>query len=121
EPAQTGDLLLDDGARLVERLLIARVAAGVLPVELLHRELDRRQRILDLVREAARDLLPGADLLEVLDLALLRRQLADHVVEGAAEIGELAAAAVGDAGPEVALGDAPGGGDQGVDAPRDLP
>ena len=76
EPAQRADLLLDDLERRVEELPVARVVAAVLLVALLDGELDRRERVLDLVREALRHVLPRADALEELDARARLRHLA---------------------------------------------
>ena len=81
EPAQRRDLFLDDLARVGEQLLEPRVVALVRRHALLHRELDRRQRILDLVREAARDVLPDAHALQVLDLPPRLVEVVEHRVE----------------------------------------
>src|SRR5438309_3336957 len=52
--------LLDDGARaLLEHGAVGAEARGVAAAKPLRRELDRRERILDLVRDAARDFPPG--------------------------------------------------------------
>ena len=54
------DLLHDRVRRAVEHLrILLRSSLQELAAHALGRELDRRQRILDLVREPARDLAPG--------------------------------------------------------------
>ena len=56
---------------------------------LLDGELDRRQRVLDLVRQPLRHLLPGADPLQVLDARPRLLHLAQHPVEHARELRQL--------------------------------
>ena len=111
EAAQALDLLLDDLARVGEQLLEPLVVALVARDRLLDRELDRRQRILDLVREPARDVLPRADALEVLDLPRVL-EVVEHRVERAAELGHLVGAAQLDARIVMAVGDPARGRDE---------
>ena len=67
--------LADDGVgALVEHLAILGDGVAVFAADALGRELDRRQRILDLVRDAPRDVGPGG--------AALRADQLGHVVEG---------------------------------------
>src|SRR5256885_36147 len=62
--------LLDDGARaLVEHGALGAEAGGVAAAEPLCRELDRRERVLDLVRDAARDLSPRLHALHAQEMA----------------------------------------------------
>src|SRR5438876_712097 len=66
--------LLDDGARaLVEHRAVGAEARGIAAAEPLRRELDRCERVLDLVRDAARNLPPG--------LHALHAQQMAHVLE----------------------------------------
>ena len=58
--------------RFVEDLEIVLELLGVAPAQALGAELDRGQRVLDLVRDAARDVRPGAG-------ALRREQVGDVV------------------------------------------
>ena len=85
---------------------------------LLHRELDRRQWILDLVRESARDILPCADALEVLDLCRLLLEVVEHRVERAAELGHLVGAEQLDAGIDVTIRHAARGSHERLDPAR---
>ncbi len=113
QAAQRPDLLLDDLERRVEQRAEARVVALVLPVALLHGELDGRQRVLDLVREPLRHLLPRADALEELDARARLLHLAEHAVERLAQLGQLVGAGHRDADRQVPLGDEVDGGGRG--------
>ena len=75
----------------------------VLAVALLHGELDGRERVLDLVREPLRHLLPRADALQVLDARARLLHLAEHAVEDARQLGQLVGARHRHAHVEVAL------------------
>src|SRR2546428_18748 len=70
--------LLDDGARaLVEHGALGAEAGGVAAAEPLCRELDRRERVLDLVRDATRDLSPRLHALHAQGMAHLLEE-EDH-------------------------------------------
>ena len=56
-------------------------AIGVHAAQVLGRELDRRQRVLDLVRDLPRHLGPGLEPVRALELIALRLQLGRHAVE----------------------------------------
>ena len=83
------NLLLDDLERRVEERAKARIVTPVFLVTLLNGQLDRCQRIFDLVGEALGHFLPGADALQVLDTRARLLHLAEHPVEGAGKLGEL--------------------------------
>jgi hypothetical protein len=90
EPLERPDLVLDDLARVLHELAelgVELLELRPLParLELLERELHGRERVLDLVGEAARDLLPPRDLLEVDDPVPALADLAHHRVERAGE------------------------------------
>ena len=91
QPPDRADLLVEDLVRRTEQVAVRRIVAAVLRAQLLHRELDRRQRVLDLVRQAPRDLLPGRQLLHVFEARPRLPQLGHHAVEGTAQIVELVA------------------------------
>ena len=92
-------------ASRVEQAAEAHVIPGILSVALLHRKLDRRQRVLDLVREPLRHLLPSSDPLKVFDASTRLLHLAQHPIENARELGELVGSRERDAYLEVAGGD----------------
>ena len=69
---------------------------------LLDGELDGRERVLDLVGQPARHLLPGADPLEELDARARLLHLSEHPVEDEREVGELVGPRDGYADLEVA-------------------
>ena len=86
-----------------------RLAAIVVHApEVLGRELDRRQRVLDVVRDLPRHLGPRLEAVRALDLAALALQLAGHAVERFDEALQLVGGPHDDAGAEVAGGDASG-------------
>ena len=61
--------LLDDGARaLVEDRAVVAELRAVAPAQALRRELDRRERVLDLVRDPARDLAPRLHALDAQEM-----------------------------------------------------
>ena len=95
--------------------------------ELLHRELDGRERVLDLVGQAPRHLLPGRELLHVDQARAGLTELRDHAIEGPPQVVELVGAAGRDPDGEVALPDPqrgvpqrrdPSGGAPGDDQPE---
>ena len=86
------DLVLDDLDGVAQELGEGRVRARVLLAQLLGRELDRRERVFDLVRDAPRHLLPGADSLQVGDTPPRLLELIEHGVERAGELAELVGA-----------------------------
>ncbi len=103
---------VEQGAKL-------RVVADVLAMALLDGELDRRQRVLDLVRQPLRHLLPRADALQVLDARPRLLHLAEHPVEDAGELRQLVGAGDRNAHVEVARRDPVDRVRQAVDSPRD--
>src|SRR5687767_9798837 len=66
---QRRDLFLDDRPCRLELVPVFTLRAGIRLVNLLDRQLDRSQRVLDLVGEAPREVLPRPDPLQVLDPA----------------------------------------------------
>ena len=82
--ADVADLADDRVGALREDFGIGGDLAGIFALQPLGRKLDRRQRILDLVRDAARDVGPGGG-------ALRRDQIGD-VVEGGDEAAAVRAA-----------------------------
>src|SRR5258706_8370260 len=70
-------------------------------MDLLHTELDRSERIFDLVSEPARHLLPGADALQVLDARAARLHLEQHAVERLGKLADFVVARLADANREV--------------------
>ena len=87
-----------------ERLAAIRVDAP----QVFRRQLDRRQRVLDLVRDLARHLGPGLEAMRALELIALRLQLRRHAVERVDQPAQLVGRADGDARVEVAARDAAG-------------
>jgi hypothetical protein len=71
--------------------------------------LDGRERVLDLVRQPPRELLPGRDTREVVDALARLAQVADHAVEGPREFADLVGVVVRHGHREVALTHAHGG------------
>ena len=72
-------------------------------MDLLHCELDRRERVLDLVGESACHLLPRPDALQVLDARAARLNLHHHAVERGREIRDLVLALLRHADVQVAF------------------
>ena len=116
ESAKRTDLLLDDLERRVEQVAEPRVVAGILPVTLLHGELDRRERVLDLVGEPLRHLLPLPHALQKLDAGAGLDHFAEHAIERRREIGQLVGAGDRGAHREIPLGDEVDRRDEAVDA-----
>ena len=93
DAAQRAQLVEDGVARLAEQLAEAR---GGLPSLLLERapqrldrELDGEDRVLQLVRQAARHLAPGGDALGLQQPLARRAQLRGHGGEGAGQVADL--------------------------------
>ena len=93
-----------------ERLTAIRVHAA----EVLGVELDRRQRILDLVRDLPRHLGPRLETMGSFELGPLPLQVARHAVEVLDQTAQLVGRGRGDPGIEVAARDAPRGARQTV-------
>ena len=108
QAADRADLLAQDLLRGRQQARVGRVVAAVLRAQLLDRELDRRERVLDLVRQAARHLLPGRHLLQVFQARARVAELGHHAVEGAPQLVQLVLAARRDAHGQVALADPAG-------------
>ena len=90
------------------------------PAQVLRRELDRRERVLHLVRHLARHLRPGGQAVAALEVAALAVEVAGHLVEGLDERRCSSSRLVGGhARRQVALGDAPGGRRERADRARD--
>ena len=89
EPPQGGDLFLDDRPCVLELLPIGLVFTVVGLAHLLGGKLDRGERVLDLVRQASREVLPGADALQVFDASTGIAQVANHIVERLRELRDL--------------------------------
>ena len=84
-------------------------AIGVDAAQVLGGELDRRQRVLDLVRDLPRHLGPRLEPVRAFELIALRLQLRRHAVERVDEPAQLVGRSHGDPRVEVAARDAPGG------------
>ena len=119
EATQRAHLLFDDVARVAEASSKARVVALVALVEVLHGELDGRERVLDLVGQASRHLLPRGHALEVLDAITRAADVAHHRVERADELAHLVAAIGGHLDREVAGADLARGVGEHRDAARE--
>ena len=89
--------------------------------QVLGRELDRRERVLHLVRHLAGHLGPGGQAVAALEVAPLAVQVAGHLVEGLDQPLQLVLAGGADAGGEVALRDAAGGLGELADGAGDAP
>ena len=94
--------------QLVEHGAQRLAAVGVHAAQVLGRELNRRQRILDLVRDLARHLRPGLEAMRAFELDALRLELGGHAVEGVHQPAQLVGRLDGDARVEVAARDAAG-------------
>ena len=79
---------------------------GVHAQEMLGRQLNRRQRILDLVGDLPRHLGPGLEPVRALELDALRLELASHAVERVDQAAQLVDRSHGNAGVEIAARDA---------------
>ena len=77
-------------------------ALAMRALQRLDRHLDRRQRILDLVRDALRDLAPRGDALGAHQLIARAGQIAGHRVEGGGQLADLVARAHRHRGVEAA-------------------
>ena len=78
---QVFDLTADQLHRPFEDLLGSVGVLAASPLEQVQRQLDRSQRVLDLVRNLARHFAPGRVLLGLDDALALVLQLARHAVE----------------------------------------
>ena len=103
---QCADLFFDDVGRVVYELREGRVPCRCSLTELVDREPDWRQRVLDLVRETARELLPSGHLLEVHDAISRLGDLLDHSVEAIAELGDFVVPSQGNRETRFAFSDA---------------
>ena len=83
-------------------------AIGVHAAQVLGRQLDRRQRILDLVRDLPRHLGPGLEPVRAFELLALRLELGGHAVERVDQPAQLVGRSHGDPRVEVAARDPPG-------------
>ena len=98
QPLQRRHLLPHDLPGLAEQPAEARVAAGrgaPAGLQLLEGQLDGRERVLDLVGQPARHVLPARDLLQVDDPVAALAHLLHHHVEAVGERRHLVAAAAG--------------------------
>src|SRR5688572_18397832 len=82
-------------------------------------ELNRCERILDLMSHLAGHLGPCLEAMRAFELAALALQIARHAVEGLDQATEFIRRGGGDSGVEVAASDASGGASQTVDRIRD--
>jgi hypothetical protein len=89
DPAQPIGLLEHGRGRLLEDVAERRVLLAPGLAQVVHRHLDRRQRVLDLVGQPARDLLPRRDALGDHQPLLGGAQILEHQVEGAGHLAEL--------------------------------
>ena len=94
-------------------------AVGVHAAEVLGRQLDRRQRVLDLVRDLARHLGPRLEAMGALELRALRLELRGHAVERVDEAPQLVGGLDRDLRVEVAARDPPRRARQAPDGIRD--
>ena len=105
---QQPDLPEDRGHAAVEHRPERRAAIDVHAPQVLGGQLNRRQRVLDLVRDLARHLGPGLEPVRAFELIALRLQLRRHAVERVDQPAELVRRSHGDPRVEVAAGDPPG-------------
>ena len=91
--ADARDLVEHRARRLVEVLVERRIVARAQPAQRLDRGADRRERIFDLVGDAASDLAAGRDALGRRQALAELREIGDRAVEGLRELLELAPAA----------------------------
>ena len=82
-------------------------AIGVHAAQVLGRQLDRRERVLDLVRDLPRHLGPRLEAVRAFELHALRLELRGHAVEGVDEPPQLVGGLDGNLRVEVAARDAP--------------
>ena len=86
--------------------------------QVLHRELQGEQRVLEFVRQAPGKLAPRGDAFGLDKAVALAGQLAGHMIEAARQHTELIAALFGNLHIPVAGGHVPGGASQLLDGPR---
>jgi hypothetical protein len=98
----------------------AGIVAAVLAGQLLHGQLNRGERVLDLVGQAPRDFLPGRHLLQVFEARTRLAKLGHHAVKGAAKLGQLVLALGRHAHLQIAGAHAAGGIVQARHPARDL-
>ena len=84
--------------------------AGAL--QIFDRSLQREQRILEFMREAAGEFAPGGDAFDLHELFALLDELAGHLIKGFGELGDFVAAMNIDAGAPIAVGNFARGGDE---------
>ncbi len=95
ELLQVGHLFADHLDGRVHQVGVLGIVTRRLLVDLLHRQQDRRQRVLDLVGQPPRHLLPGAHAFEIADALAVGRHLLDHAVEVGHQRGQLVGARLG--------------------------
>jgi hypothetical protein len=106
--------------RVVEEFAERLVAAFVAALELRHHHLDRRQRVLDLVRELAGDDLPGSDLFEHDVFLAVLLHLVGHRVELRRDQAQLARPRTAKPERRIRLGPLQESGEDGLDAVFEL-
>ncbi len=105
---QTLDLFEDRDGRLLEDLVEVRVLLLVRFSHRLDRDLDGRERVLDLVRDSARDVPPGRDPLGAEEPPLRALELSCHRVERLERAADVTSRLHSDRRFEIAGGDAAG-------------
>src|SRR5512133_2194330 len=90
-------LVFHDMQGFVDQMTKLGMVLGAAPMHLLHGKLDRRQWVLDFVRESASHLLPCTDTLKVFDARTARFDLGHHAIQGPSQVANLVLSPFSDA------------------------